>query len=263
MLLATWNVNSLKARMPRVTDFLDQHRPDVLALQETKAAPDAFPHLELQAAGYHAIDNSGGRWNGVAVLVRDDHEVVDTRIGLPGTPVDDEARWVETEVVLADGEARAHDRLRVASLYVVNGRSLDDPQYETKLDFLRAVRHRVWELDGPLAVVGDWNVAPRDEDVWDLASVHGGTHVSDAERVALEEVGLRDAWDHAVERGPERFTWWDYRAGAFHKDRGMRIDLAMLSADLATRVDFCGIDRDFRKGTKPSDHAPLLVRLRD
>lgn len=263
MLLASWNLNSLKARMPRVGEFLDQHRPDVLCVQETKASPEAFPHLELQAAGYQAVDHSGGRWNGVAVLVRDDHEVTDHTIGLPGSPVPDEARWVEAEVALAGGEDREHPVLRVASTYVVNGRGLDDPQYEVKLAFLRAVRDRVAAVDGPLAALGDWNVAPRDEDVWDPGAVHGGTHVSEPEREALEEVGLRDAWDTAVERGPERFTWWDYRAGAFHKDHGMRIDLALLSADLSVRVDFAGIDREFRKGPKPSDHAPLLVRLRD
>lgn len=266
MLLASWNLNSLKQRMPRVIEFLGQHRPDVLCVQETKASPEAFPHLELQAAGYQAIDHSGGRWNGVAVVVRDDHEVVGTQIGLPGTPVPEEARWVEAEVALAAADGSEHARitpLRVASTYVVNGRALDDPQYEVKLAFLRAVRDRVATIDGPLAALGDWNVAPRDEDVWDIGAVHGGTHVSEPERQALEEVGLRDAWDHAVERGPERFTWWDYRAGAFHRDRGMRIDLALLSADLSMRVDFVGIDREYRKGTKPSDHAPLLVRIRD
>lgn len=262
MLLATWNLNSLRQRMPRVTEFLTTHTPDVLCLQETKAAPEQFPHLELQALGYQAVDASAGRWNGVAVLVRDDHEVTDTLIGLPGSPVPDAGRWVEAAVALADGD-RAHPHVRVASTYVINGRALHDPQYAVKLDFLRAVADRVAALDGPLAVLGDWNVAPRDEDVWDPEAVHGGTHVSEPERQALEEVGLRDAWDTAVERGPERFTWWDYRAGAFHRDRGMRIDLALLSAELAMRVDFAGIDRDFRKGTKPSDHAPLLVRLRD
>lgn len=261
MLLATWNLNSFKQRLPRVQEFLAQHAPDVVCLQETKCAPDAFPHLELQALGYQTIDNSRGRWNGVAVLVRDDHEVTDTQIGLPGTPVPEEARWVEAEVALSDD--RAYPRVRLASVYVVNGRALDDPQYEVKLAFLRAVRDRVAEIDGPFAVLGDWNVAPRDEDVWDPEAVHGGTHVSEPERKALEEVGLRDAWDTAVERGPERFTWWDYRAGAFHKDHGMRIDLALLSAELSMQVDFTGIDRDFRKGSKPSDHAPLLVRLRD
>ena len=263
MLLATWNLNSLRQRMPRVTEFLAQHAPDLLCLQETKTAPEAFPHLELQALGYQAIDHSGGRWNGVAVLVRDDHEVTGTQVGLPGTPVPDEARWVEVELALSGGAEREHPHVRVASVYVVNGRALDDPQYEVKLDFLAAVRDRVAALDGPLAVLGDWNVAPRDQDVWNLHAVHGRTHVSEPERQALEEVGLRDAWDHAVERGPERFTWWDYRAGSFHKDRGMRIDLAMLGADLSMRVDFAGIDREYRKGPKPSDHAPLLVRLRD
>lgn len=263
MLLATWNLNSLRQRMPRVVEFLQQHRPDVCCLQETKSAPEAFPHLELQALGYEAVDDSAGRWNGVAVLVREDHEVVATKVGLPGSPVPDEARWVEAEVALAGGDGREHPVVRVASTYVVNGRALDDPQYQVKLDFLGAVAARVRGLQGPLAVLGDFNVAPRDEDVWDLDAVHGGTHVSEPERAALEDIGLRDAWDAAVERGPERFTWWDYRAGAFHRDRGMRIDLALLSADLSLRVDAVGIDRDYRKGPKPSDHAPLLVRLRD
>lgn len=268
MLLATWNVNSLKARMERVTRFLEVHRPDVCCLQETKTAPEAFPHLELQALGYQAVDASAGRWNGVAVLVRDDHDVTATRTGLTGSPCPEEARWVEAEVAFADDTARVHPVVRFASLYVVNGRSLHDPQFAVKLDFLRAVRDRVDELDGPLAVLGDWNVAPHDRDVWDPDAVHGGTHVSEPERAALEDVGLRDAWEVAVERGPERFTWWDYRAGAFARDRGMRIDLAMLTADLSMRVDHVGIDREFRKndpdtGAKPSDHAPLLVRIRD
>lgn len=260
MLLASWNLNSLKQRMPRVEEFLAQHRPDALCLQETKAAPEQFPHLELQALGYAAVDVSQGRWNGVAVLVRDDHEVRDTVGNLPGSPVPEEARWVEAAIALGGDDGNV---VRVVSTYVVNGRALDDPQYDLKLQFLRAVRDRVAEIDVPLAVLGDWNVAPRDEDVWDAAAVHGGTHVSEPERTAVEEVGLHDAWDVAVERGPERFTWWDYRAGAFHKDLGMRIDLAMVSADLSVRVDFAGIDREYRKGSKPSDHAPLLVRIRD
>lgn len=267
MLLVTWNVNSLRARMPRVEELLEAHAPDVVCLQETKVAPEQFPHLELQALGYRAVDHSRGRWNGVAVLVADRHEVVEEVVGLPGSPVPDEARWVETVVRAAptpdDRPDRAHAQLRVATTYVVNGRSLDDPQFAVKLDFLAAVRERVAAITEPLAVLGDWNVAPHDRDVWDPASVHGGTHVSADERDALEAVGLVDGWDVAVERGPERFTWWDYRGGAFHRDRGMRIDLAMLGPDLATRCDFVGIDRELRKGSRPSDHAPLLVRLRD
>lgn len=265
--MATWNVNSLRSRMPRVEELLARHDLDVLCLQETKAAPDQFPHLELGALGFTAVDASAGRWNGVAVLVHERHEIVHHVVDLPGSPVPDEARWAEALVRLAptpDGTPdRAHPELRIATTYVVNGRGLDEPQFEVKLDFLAAVRDRVAMIDEPLAVLGDWNVAPRDQDVWDPTAVHGGTHVSPEERDALESVGLTDGWDVAVERGRERFTWWDYRAGAFPKDRGMRIDLAMLDADLALRCDFVGIDRDLRKGSKPSDHAPLIVRLRD
>ena len=129
MLLVTWNVNSIKQRMPRLLELLETHRPDVVCLQETKSAPEAFPHLELQAAGYTTVDHSGGRWAGVALLVRDDHEVSAPSTSLPGDPVPHEARWVEATV----------DGIRVASVYVVNGRTLDDPMYEVKLDFLDAM----------------------------------------------------------------------------------------------------------------------------
>jgi len=258
VLLVSWNVNSLRARMPRLEELLSRHEPDVVALQETKVAPDQLPHLELQALGYRAVDHSSGRWNGVALLVRDDHEVDDVAAGLPGSPVPDEARWVEATVA----------GVRVASVYVVNGRAVDDPQYEVKLAFLGAVRERVAALRAdpgapPLALLGDVNVAPRDVDVWDVGAVHGGTHVSPAERRALEHVGLFDAFLAAPETGPERFTWWDYRAGAFPRDAGMRIDLALVDERLVDRLDFVGIDRELRRGEKPSDHAPLLVRLRD
>lgn len=259
MLLVSWNVNSLRARLARVEELLGKHAPDVVALQETKTAPDQFPHLELQALGYRAVDHSGGRWAGVALLVRDDHEATDVQVGLPGSPVPDEARWVEAVV----------DGVRVVSTYVVNGRTLDDPQYALKLAFLERVRERVVALrapgvaDVPLAVLGDVNVAPRDQDVWDVEAVHGGTHVSVEEREAVTRIGLFDAWLAAPETGPERFTWWDYRAGAFHKDHGMRIDLALVDDRVVDRLAFVGIDRDLRKGTKPSDHAPLLVRLAD
>ncbi len=254
MLLATWNVNSLNARMPRVLEFLAAHRPDVVALQETKCAPEQFPHLELAAAGYTSVDHSGGRWAGVALLVRDDHEPTDVHVGLPDTP-DLEARWVEATV------AGVH----VASVYVVNGRALDDPMFAVKLQFLDRLRDRVVALgDRALVVTGDFNIAPRDEDVWSMAAMAGSTHVTPEERAkltGLAELGLLDAWDVAPERGPERFTWWDYRAGMFHKDQGLRIDLALVSPQVRERLAWVGIDREFRKGTKPSDHAPLLVRL--
>lgn len=257
MLLATWNVNSLKARMHRVLEFLEAHEPDVLCLQETKAAPEAFPHLELQAAGYTAVDHSAGRWAGVAVLARGDVSPADVQVGLPAGPLPDEARWVEAVV----------GGVRVCSVYVVNGRSPDDPMFAQKLAFLDAVRDRVADVaDAPLVVAGDFNVAPRDEDVWDRERFEGATHVTEEERSRLRAVldaGLVDAWDATPERGEHEYTWWDYRGGHFHKNFGLRIDLALLTGDLADRLTWVGIDREFRKGSKPSDHAPLLVRLRD
>lgn len=257
VLLVTWNVNSIKQRMPRVLELLAAHRPDAVCLQETKAAPDAFPHLELQAAGYTAVDHSAGGWAGVAVLVRDDLPVGPSTVGLAGEPTPAEARWIEVEVA----------GVTLVSVYVINGRALDDPAFEAKLTFLDAMRERLATLAarGPVVVAGDFNVAPRDADVWDAARVHGGTHVSAAERErlgALLDVGLADAYLAAPQRSEHVFTWWDYRAGAFHKNLGMRIDLALVTDDLARRLEWCGIDRDFRKGSKPSDHAPLLVRLR-
>lgn len=256
MLLVTWNVNSLKQRIERVLELLETHRPTVVCLQETKSAPEAFPHLELRAAGYEPVDHSGGRWAGVAILARADTPPTDVTVGLPGCPVPDEARWIEATV----------DGVRVVSTYVVNGRALDDPMYAVKLDFLDAVVSRARELAaaGPTVVAGDINIAPRDEDVWDPRRFVGTTHTSAPERerlAALADAGLVDAWDATPERGPERFTWWDYRAGAFHRDHGLRIDLALVTHDLAERLVRVGIDRDFRKGPKPSDHAPLLVEL--
>lgn len=257
MLLVTWNVNSLNARMPRVLEFLEQYEPDVVALQETKCAPEQFPHLELKAAGYEAIDHSAGRWAGVAILVREGHQVVDPVLGLPNEPDVEEARWVEAVV----------DDIRVASVYVINGRTLDDPMFAAKLDFLGAMRDRVASLGGDLVVTGDFNVAPRDEDVYAPERFVGGTHVTVDERDrlrAIQEAGdLADAFLASPERGEHEYTWWDYRAGHFHKNLGLRIDLALTSPAITERLVWVGIERNYRKGTKPSDHAPLLVRLAD
>lgn len=253
MKLVTWNVNSLKARMPRVLELLDRHSPDVMMLQETKCAPDAFPELELEAAGYRAVHHSGGRWAGVAILARE--EPRDPAVGLPGEPAVDEARWIEATV----GD------LRVVSVYVPNGREPDTPTYADKLRFLEAMAGRIGELSGePLVVAGDFNVCPTDLDVYDPAAFVGATHVTEPERErfrALLDAGVADAFRelHPDEPG---FTWWDYRQGHFHRKLGLRIDAHLVSAPLARRVATCGIDRDFRKGTKPSDHAPLLLELR-
>jgi exodeoxyribonuclease-3 len=258
MRLITWNVNSLKARLPRVLELLASHRPDVLCLQETKLAADAFPHAELAAAGYRAVEASEGRWNGVALLVPAGAEVGDPSPVLPGNPVPAEARWLEGTV----------GGVRVVSVYVPNGRAVDDPWYPRKLEFLAAMRDRATALAavGPVVVAGDYNVAPADVDVWDLAAFPtGSTHVTAAERDAVDALmaaGLRDA-QRVVRAEGEAFTWWDYRGGAFHRGHGLRIDLVLASTSLG--VADVEVLRDYRKqnaaGDKPSDHAPVLADL--
>ncbi len=257
MIVATWNVNSLRARLPRVLEFLALHEPDVLLLQETKVAADQFPEAELRAAGYEAVHHSGGRWAGVAVLAAAGHGLRPAGSGLPGEARADEARWVEADVAALGA--------RVASVYVVNGREVDSEPFAEKLRFLDMLRVRTTELAGtPLIVGGDMNVAPADIDVYDPAAFAGGTHVTEAERSRLRAVAadgdLVDAY-RALHPDEQQFTWWDYRQGHFHRGMGLRIDLLLVSAGLADGLRACGIDRDFRKGAKPSDHAPLLAEL--
>ncbi|MGH3666418.1 MAG: exodeoxyribonuclease III [Egibacteraceae bacterium] len=273
MKLVTWNVNSIKARLPRLLELLDEHRPDVACLQETKCSREAFPHAELAAAGYACADHSGGRWAGVAVLGRTGQPPTDVAVGLPATPAAgeqvDDCRWVEATV----------GGMRVASVYVPNGRAVGTETFAQKLRFLDAMANRVATLadragggrrrsrrrwEGlPLVVAGDMNVAPDDRDVYDPEAFVGSTHVTPDERGRLQRIldaGMVDAYR---QRHPDEvcFTWWDYRAGHFHRNLGLRIDLVLLSADLAPRLDSCGIARDYRKGTKPSDHAPLVATL--
>jgi exodeoxyribonuclease-3 len=254
--LVTWNVNSLKVRMPRVLELLEAHRPDLVFLQETKCDADAFPELELRGAGYHGVHHSAGGSAGVAIVAPSEVELREVRAGLEGEPARDEARWLEATV----GGARA------VSVYVPNGRAVGSPFYADKLRFLEAAAERIRELAGTaLAVAGDFNVCPTDLDVYDPAAFRGATHVTPAERerfAALLEPGMTDAFRslHPDEPG---FTWWDYRQGHFHRKMGLRIDAALLSPPVAERLVACGIDRGFRKGPKPSDHAPLLVELRD
>jgi exodeoxyribonuclease-3 len=255
MKIATWNVNSLKVRMPRVLEFLELHKPDLLLMQETKTEPDAFPDLELLGAGYHAVHHSAGRWAGVAIAAPRDVAIEDARAGLDGEPAADEARWLEATV----------GGMRVASVYVPNGRTVDSPFYEDKLRFLDAMAERLRALAGTeFLVAGDFNVCPTDLDVYDPAAFAGETHVTPPERerfAALVEAGTVDAF-RALHPDEPGFTWWDYRAGHFHKKMGLRIDAILLAPPLAERLTECGIDRNFRKGPKPSDHAPLLAVLR-
>lgn len=259
MRLVTWNVNSLRARMPRVIELLDKHEPDVVLLQETKVAPDQFPADDLRAAGYESCHHSGGQWAGVAVLARAGLGLTEAVSGLPGEARADEARWVEAKIVGLG--------LRVASAYVVNGREVGSPTFGEKLHFLEMIAARAAQLvDAELVIGGDFNVAPADADVYDPEGFRasGSTHVTDDERSRLEAIlrdgRLADAY-RTAHPGEPQFTWWDYRQGHFHRGMGLRIDLLLVSERLAGRVRECGIDRDMRKGTKPSDHAPLLLDL--
>ncbi len=261
--MATWNVNSLRVRLPRVLEFLAEHAPDVLCLQETKLEAASFPTAELAAAGYAAAHHSGGRWAGVAVLARAGLELTDVVAGLPGEARADQARWVEASVA----------GLRVASVYVVNGQAVGSEPWAEKLRFLHAMAARAAELrPGPSAVMGDFNIAPEDADVYDPAAFAGSTHVTFEEREALAALcaagDLVDAYRALHPVGapdPNRthHTWWDYRQGHFHRGLGLRIDLALLSRPLVPRLARAGIEREYRKGAKPSDHAPLVVELAD
>jgi exodeoxyribonuclease-3 len=257
--IVTWNVNSLKARLPRVLELCAELAPDVLCLQETKANPDAFPVDELAAAGYAAVHHSGGRWAGVAILARDGLTLEDPVLSLAGDPVPEEARWCEATVA----------GIRLASVYVPNGRARDSPEFPRKLAFLDAMAARIrrlaTETPGGVLVAGDMNIAPADADVYDPAAFAGATHVSDEERGRLQAIldgGMVDAYAH-LHPGEVQYTWWDYRAGHFHKGLGLRIDLALVSrvGSLDARLTSCGMQRDYRKGHKPSDHAPLLIGL--
>jgi exodeoxyribonuclease-3 len=251
--LATWNVNSLKARLPRVEEWLATVEPDVVCLQETKMADTAFPAMALRSLGYEAAHHGEGRWNGVAVLSRVGVEDVTTGFGAD-PELDREARLVSARC----------DGVRVASAYVPNGRSLDDDHYTYKLAWLdQLVRWAGDRIGEPLIIAGDFNIAPDDRDVWDPAEFEGATHVSEAERDrfdALVALGLVDVFRRHYD-APGLYSWWDYRAGNFHKRKGMRIDHVLARADVADRTTAVLIDRNARKGKSPSDHAPVVVDI--
>lgn len=258
MRIATWNVNSVMARLPRLVTWLEEAAPDVVCLQETKVAGDAFPVEAVSALGYEVAHHGEGRWNGVAVLSRVGLD--DVVRGLAGDPGFPDASTLEARTVAATCGA-----VRVRSVYVPNGRTPDDPHYAYKLRWLAALRDEVTKDAAgglPFAVMGDFNVAPTDSDVWDPAVFVDSTHVTPAERAALADLrgtGLADL-PPRIAKGPP-YTYWDYRAGAFHKGMGMRIDLVYANAAMAAAVQDTWIDREARKGTGPSDHAPVVVDL--
>lgn len=256
MRIATWNVNSAKQRVPRLLPWLDERRPDVVCLQETKLTDDAFAELfaePLAQRGYEFASNGQGQWNGVALLSRVGLDDVERGFpGMPGFP-DPEARAISATC----------DGLRVHSLYVPNGREPDSDHYRYKLDWLAALRASVAAGPQRLALCGDVNIAPADADVFDPAAYAGHTHVTEPERSALRaliDLGLHDV---VRDRWPTQrvFSYWDYRAGMFHQDLGMRIDLVLTDTATASRLAAAWVDRQARKGKGPSDHAPVIVDL--
>jgi exodeoxyribonuclease-3 len=254
--IATWNVNSVKQRMPRFLPWLDERQPDVVCLQETKLADDAFHTLlddELAERGYQVAAYGEPRWNGVALLSKGGLD--DVRIGIPDAPgfPDQEARAVSATC----------DGLRIYSLYVPNGREPDSDHYHYKLGWLAALRDLVAADPATSVLCGDMNIAPTDADVFDPQSYVGQTHVTPPERAALAAITDLGLHDVVRDRWPtERvFSYWDYRAGMFHQNLGMRIDLVLAGPPAAERVKAAWIDRKARKGTGPSDHAPVIVDL--
>jgi exodeoxyribonuclease-3 len=263
--IATWNVNSLSARLEKVWWWLDRAKPDVLLMQETKLSDKDAPHAAFQERGYEFAHHGEGRWNGVAIASRSGIADVITNFGDPlghaSTPdVSDDEPFAEARMISA-----VCGGIRVVSIYAPNGRSVGSIFYQAKLAWFDRLTRWLGDSRDPgdsLVIGGDFNVAPEDADVWDATACHGGTHVSPPEREAFARIcrwGLVDAYRlHRHE--PNRFTWWDYRAGNFHKNFGMRIDHLLVTRPMISRTRWAEIDREARKGKPiPSDHAPLLI----
>jgi exodeoxyribonuclease-3 len=262
--IATWNINSVRTRIERLTDWLQRSEVDVLALQETKCRDDQFPGLELSGLGYEVAHFGLNQWNGVAVLSRVGLEDIETSFA------GDQPQFGEPPVLEARAIGATCGGLRMWSLYIPNGRELDHPHYNYKLAWLESLRTAGsgWLAENPdaqIALTGDWNVAPEDDDVWDMEFFANTTHVSEPERAAFRavvEAGYADVVRPHTP-GPGVYTYWDYKQLSFPKKRGMRIDFVLASPALAERVTGAFIDREERKGKGPSDHAPVVVDLAD
>jgi exodeoxyribonuclease-3 len=272
MRIATWNVNSIRSRADRVAAFLQRQDVDVLALQETKCRDDQFPSMVFDALGYETVHVGFSQWNGVAILSR--VGIDDVEVGFPGQPCWAAGGGGAGGVMATETEARAIGAtcggVRIWSLYVPNGRTLADPHYTYKLDWLAALEKSAsgWLAEDPaaqVALVGDWNIAPENDDVWDMAVFSHSTHVSPPERAAFR--AIVDAGYADVVRpfapGPGVYTYWDYTQLRFPRREGMRIDFVLGSPALAARVTGALIDREERKGKGASDHAPVIVELTD
>jgi exodeoxyribonuclease-3 len=256
MRIVSWNVNSLRARQERVEEWLAEVEPDVLCMQETKLADDAFPALSFEALGYESAHFGQGQWNGVAILSKVGLDDVVTNFAV-GIEPDPDARIITATC----------GGVRVTCCYVPNGRALDDDHYTYKLSWLDRLLDHLGRDTTPqddVVVTGDFNIAPEDRDVYDISKFEGATHVSQAERDrlgALCDWGLTDLFRVQHPDAASVYSWWDYRRGDFHQGRGMRIDLALGTPTVVERLEWCAIDRNARKGSSPSDHAPLLVDL--
>jgi exodeoxyribonuclease-3 len=257
MRIVTWNINSVTARTERLTAWLAQHQPDVVALQELKCTTEAFPYDAVREAGYEAAVLGGGRWNGVAIL---------SRVGLEDVQMNLDSQPAFDDVVEARAIGATCGGVRVWSVYVPNGREVDHAHFHYKLDWLAALKttaqRELSEHALPFAIIGDFNVAPRDEDVWDIADFNGATHVTPQEREAvsaLDALGLAEVMPRSLKGSP--FTFWDYRALMFQKGMGMRIDLIYANEKFRDAVSDAWIDRDERKIKGGSDHAPVVVDL--
>ena len=261
MKVITWNVNSIRQRLPRLLALLARYQPDIVCLQETKVADDAFPKVELASAGYHPVIFGQRAYNGVATLAR--REPTDVTRAFPGDPTPEASRVIACRI----GD------LAVVNAYVVNGKAVGDPAYTTKLAWLDAFGGWIrasYDPAEPLVIVGDFNVAPDDRDVYAPEAWRGKNLATPAEReriAALRSWGLTDLARHFFGDVEGPFTFWDYRMGAFHRGWGLRIDLALATAPVADRLSEVMVDREERKDTtgegKPSDHAPLIITLRD
>jgi exodeoxyribonuclease-3 len=251
MLIATWNVNSLRVRLPQLLTWLAENKPDIMALQETKLPDEAFPGAQIEAAGYHFLCSGQKTYNGVAILSREPMQAAQS--GVPG--FEDPQRRVL---------AASRGDLRILNLYVPNGQAVGSDKYQYKLRWLGALR--AWlasELGAHprLLALGDFNIAPEDRDVHDPAAWVGAVHVSEPERAALRallQLGMVDVF-REFEQPPETFSWWDYRAGSFRRNAGLRIDLILAATALAARCTCCEIDRGPRRAERASDHAPVMA----
>lgn len=260
MRIATWNVNSIRSRIERVIPWMQRAEVDVLAIQETKTREDQFPFFRFEEIGYEVAHHGLNQWNGVAIASR--VGLTEVRAGFPDAPV-----WGEALAPEARHLAATCAGIRINSVYVPNGRNLLDPHMAYKLDWLARLRDAAaeWATEGPTMILGDWNIAPRDEDVWSMEFYADKSHVSPAERTAFAavlEAGYVDVV-RPLHPGPKVYTYWDYQQLRFQKGRGMRIDFILTTPDVAGRVTGALIDREERKGKGASDHAPVVVDLAD